>query len=277
MSRIGHAFSSPARPLFIGYLVAGDPDYQRSLDAARIMLDSGVDILELGMPFTDPLADGPTIQRAHQRALEHGMTREKVFRMAESLRKDYDVPIVLLVYANHLYARGIPEFYRNAADAGVDGVLVVDLPLEESVDVRREALRNNIDHIFLVAPTTTEERLKATLDQATGFLYLISVLGITGARNEIAPGVLDLVGRIAPRSGIPLAAGFGISRPAHVAPLFRAGARAIIVGSAIVDIIEREYAVHGKPGRELAGFIQAMRGACDDCAGEKIRERIGCE
>jgi tryptophan synthase alpha chain len=269
MSRIDHAFSSQARPLFIGYLVAGDPDYEKSVDSARIMLDSGVDILELGMPFTDPVADGPTIQRAHQRALEHGMTQDAVFRMVATLRKDYDVPIVLLVYANHLYARGIPVFYRTAADAGVDGVLVVDIPLEESADVHREAIRNDIDHIFLVAPTTNEERLKATLDQATGFIYVISVLGITGARNEIAPGVLDLIGRIAPRSRTPLAAGFGISRPAHVAPLFGAGARAIIVGSAIVDIIEKEYSLHGKPGQELSGFIRAMRGACDECAGEK--------
>jgi tryptophan synthase alpha chain len=129
MSRIENAFLSPDRPAFIGYLVGGDPDYERSLEAARTMLDSGVDILEIGMPFTDPLADGPTIQKAHQRALDQGMTRQKVFRMVSSLRRDYEAPIVLLVYANHLFAPGIPEFYRSAAESGVDAVLVVDLPL----------------------------------------------------------------------------------------------------------------------------------------------------
>jgi tryptophan synthase alpha chain len=266
MSRISKTFSSLDRPAFIGYLVAGDPDYDRSLDFARTMLDSGVDILEIGMPFTDPLADGPTIQRAHQRALEHGMTQENVFRMVASLRKNYEAPIVLLVYANHLFARGIPEFYCNAAEAGVDGVLVVDLPLEESEEVRREALRNEIDHIFLIAPTTQEPRLKATLGQATGFVYLISVLGITGARNEVSPEVLNLVRRITPQSNIPIAVGFGISRPGHVAPLFGAGARAIIVGSAIVDIIGRDIKGQGKTRQELAGFLKAMRSACDKCA-----------
>jgi tryptophan synthase alpha chain len=266
MSRIGNAFLSADRPAFVGYLVGGDPDYDKSLDAARAMLDSGVDILEIGMPFTDPLADGPTIQRAHQRALDHGMTQQKVFRMVSSLRKDYEAPVVLLVYANHLFARGIPEFYRSAAEAGVDGVLVVDLPLEESEEVRREALRNGIDHIFLVAPTTREERLKATLDRATGFIYLISVLGITGARTGISQEVLDLVARITPQSRIPVAVGFGISRPGHVAPLFRAGARAIIVGSAIVDIIGRDFAGREKAGQELTGFVRAMRTACDECA-----------
>ncbi|MBP1929310.1 tryptophan synthase alpha chain [Methanolinea mesophila] len=260
MSRIERTFSTAGRPVFIGYLVAGDPDYEQSLEAARTMLDAGVDILEIGMPFTDPLADGPTIQQAHQRALEHGMTQENVFRMAATLRREYQSPIVLLVYANHLYARGIPDFYRSAASAGVDGILVVDLPLEESEEAQRAAEEQGIDHIFLVAPTTKGPRLNATMERASGFIYLISVLGITGARNELSPQVLDLVRRTARASRIPVAVGFGISKPEHIAPLFAAGAGAIIVGSAIVDIIGRD------AGRNLPGFITAMRNACDACA-----------
>ncbi len=266
MSRIESLFRSLDRPAFIAYLVAGYPDFDTSLSASGALIDAGADILEIGVPFSDPLADGPTIQRAHQSALVGGMTQDGVFELVKEIRKDYTTPVVLLAYANHLMARGISRFYEDAAAAGVDGVLVVDMPPEECEEARLNAEKNAIDQIFIIAPTTRGLRRDMILQKTAGFLYLVSVLGVTGVRNRLSPDTLAFVRELRAQTAVPLAVGFGISSPGHVMPLANAGADAVIVGSGIVDIIGR--GIPGQPSThdELAAFARSMREACDNCS-----------
>lgn len=274
MSRIDQLFRSLDRPAFIAYLVAGYPDFDTSLSASRALIDAGADILEIGVPFSDPLADGPTIQRAHQSALEGGMTQDGVFELVKEIRKDYTTPVVLLAYANHLMARGISRFYKDAAAAGVDGVLVVDMPPEECEEARLNAEKNAIDQIFIVAPTTRDHRRDMILQKSAGFLYLVSVLGVTGVRTKVSPRTLAFVRDLRSHTSIPVAVGFGISSPDHVMPLASAGADAVIVGSGIVDIMHRCIAGKSSMHDGLTTFARDMREACNNCS---TVSRLGTE
>lgn len=266
MSRIDQLFRSLDRPAFIAYLVAGYPDFDTSLSASGALISAGADILEIGIPFSDPLADGPTIQRAHQSALEGGMTQDGVFELVKEIRRDYPIPIVLLAYANHLIARGISRFYEDAAAAGVDGVLVVDMPPEECEEALFHAEKNAIDQIFIIAPTTCEHRRDVILQKSSGFLYLVSVLGVTGVRTAISPLTLTFVRDLRSHTSIPVAVGFGISSPDHVLPLAHAGADAVIVGSGIVDIMHRCIAGQSSIHDGLTVFARDMREACNNCS-----------
>ncbi|MDD1672815.1 MAG: tryptophan synthase subunit alpha, partial [Methanomicrobiales archaeon] len=238
MSRLESVFSGRRPPAFIAFLVAGDPDRNTSAALARSIIDAGADVLELGMPFSDPIADGPTIQKADDRALASGMTPDHLFGMIREIRTYSAIPLVILTYYNIVYSRGIDRFYQEAAASGLDAILIVDLPPEESDEAVHAAGKNGIDQIFLVSETTSDERLEMILSRAGGFLYLVSTLGVTGARQELSPNIVTLLTRVKQGTDLPVAVGFGISRPEQVESLIRAGADAVIVGSAIVQHIE---------------------------------------
>jgi tryptophan synthase alpha chain len=259
MGRIADTFKKRKTPAFIGFTVAGDPDKETCVRIARALIDGGVDILELGVPFSDPVADGPTIQKADERARAAGTNPDVVFAIVRDIRKTSEVPIVFLTYYNIIYRRGIERFYREAHDAGVDGILIADMPVEESTEICETATRFAIDPIFLVAQITSEERIRKIAGRAGGYLYLVSVLGVTGMRDEVSSGAIELLHRVRRHTDLPLALGFGISTPDHAKICSLAGADGVIVGSAIVDIIERNLNVPDKMIRELKRYVSQMK------------------
>jgi tryptophan synthase alpha chain len=237
MGRIDTVFASAKKPAFIGFTVAGDPDKVTSIRIARALIAGGTDILELGVPFSDPVADGPTIQKADERALAAGTTPDTVFEIVREIRAESDVPIVFLTYYNIIYRRGIGRFYREAQDAGADGILIADMPVEESEEVCAVASRYDIAPIFLISQTTSDNRIEKIAAKARGYVYLIAVLGVTGVRDRVSGGAIDLLYRVRRHTSLPLAIGFGLSTPAQAQTCARAGADAVIVGSAIVEIV----------------------------------------
>lgn len=261
MSRIGESFLSAGRPLFIAFTVAGDPDFDRSVAAARALIEGGADIIELGVPFSDPVADGPTIQRADCRALGAGVTPEMVFTMVRRIRLFSTVPVVLLTYYNIVHHYGIRRFYRDAGGAGADGILIADMPVEESGPVMKVAKETGIDQIFMVCETTSPERLERILKNAQGFLYLVSHMGVTGVLTALPPGATALVRTVREKTTMPLAVGFGIATPDHAAGIARAGADAAIAGSAIVAIIEENMDDQECMVDALKKYASSMRNA----------------
>lgn len=219
------------------FLVGGDPDYKTSLNRLRQLAECS-DLLEIGVPFSDPIADGPTIQNADQRALKNGATTDTILLLVAELRKTSDIPVTLLIYANMVLQKGIEKFYRLAYESGVDGVLIPDVPFEESEPYQKAAQKYNVDHITLVAPTTNEDRIKKIVSGATGFIYLISALGVTGARNTLPSSLKNQIARIKKYTCLPIAVGFGISTPQHVTELQKMGADGFIVGSALIKLME---------------------------------------
>ena len=259
MGRIDNVFSRTKKPVFIGFTVAGDPDKETCIRAAMALIEGGTDILELGIPFSDPVADGPTIQKADERSLGAGTKVDTVFEIVRELRKKTEVPLVFLVYYNMVYHRGTDLFYREAHEAGVDGILIADMPVEESDDIYETALHYGIDPIFLITQTTSDERIKKIAARAHGYLYLVAVLGVTGVRDTVSSGAIDLLQRVRKHTALPLALGFGISTPDHAKICAQAGADGIIVGSAIVDIIERDLGNPDNMARDLKSFVSAMK------------------
>lgn len=259
MGRIETVFSNRERPAFIGFTVAGDPDKETCFRAALALIEGGTDILELGVPFSDPVADGPTIQKADERAIAAGTTLDTVFEIVRSIRKKTDVPVVFLAYYNMIYHRGIDRFYREAHEAGVDGILIADMPVEESDDVYDTALRYGIDPIFLITQTTSDERIRKITARAHGYLYLVAVLGVTGVRDTVSAGAIDLLRRVRKQTTVPLALGFGISTPDQAKICADAGADGVIVGSAIVDIVRRNAADPSAMERELKSYVTRMK------------------
>lgn len=224
---------------FVAFVTVGYPDADSTLAFVPALVEGGADIIELGIPFSDPLAEGPTIQRSSYRALQNGVTPSLCLEVASKLRgQGVAAPLVPMGYYNPLLAYGVDAFMRDAASAGVDGLIVVDLPPEESQAVRETCLGNNIRLIYLLAPTSTDERIKLVAGLASGFIYCVSVTGVTGARDEVSPGLEAFVQRVRNHTDLPIAVGFGISQPTH----FRAVGRiadAAVIGSAIIDEIDR--------------------------------------
>jgi tryptophan synthase alpha chain len=236
MSRIAGAFGGAAgagRKLLVGYLTAGDPDMVASEAAIRAALDNGVDILELGVPFSDPTADGPTIQEASRRSLAAGTSVHRVIELVRRLRADYSQPIVLFGYANPFLAYGYEALCRDVADAGGDGLLVVDLPFEEREELKCHADPAGLDLIPLVAPTTPPERMARILADATGFVYYVMVTGVTGQRAEVAADLGERVALLREQTQLPIAVGFGVGS-GEQARVAGEGADAVVVGSALV-------------------------------------------
>jgi len=245
-SRLATAFErirAGGRGGLVTYLTAGDPDADRSAALLRAVAAAGADVLEVGVPFSDPLADGPVIQRATERALAAGMTLRGSLDVIRRVRREIDTPIVVFTYGNPVLRMGIDRFAREAADAGVDGVLVLDHPVEEYGALREAIVESNLDPIFLISPTTADARIRATAELGRGFLYLISRLGVTGVREAVPPEAAALGARVRACTGLPLALGFGIARPEHVAEACRV-ADAAVVGSALVQVV----AEHGSNG-----------------------------
>ena len=226
-------------PGLVTYITAGDPDLDRTAGILRALDRAGADVLEVGVPFSDPLADGPVIQRATERALAAGTTLSGVLELLRSMRGDVAAPVVVFSYANPILRLGAEQFADRARAAGVDGVLVLDLPIEEADEFRTMLARRGIDTILLLSPTTTDDRLRRAAALGSGFLYAISRLGVTGARDALAAGARDMVGRIRKVSDLPVALGFGISKPDHVREVGQ-WADAAVVGSALVDVIARQ-------------------------------------
>ena len=244
MSRIAAAFErirSSRAPGLVTYVTAGDPNLEQTAEILASLSASGADVLEVGVPFSDPLADGPVIQRASERALASGTTLRGVLATIKKTRARIGAPIVLFTYANPVLRMGEEAFVTAAADAGVDGVLVLDLPVEEAGAFRARLVEAGIDPIFLLSPTTTDARIRESAALGRGFLYVISRLGVTGARTEVATDAQALAVRIRAHSDLPLALGFGISRPEHVAQVGQ-WVDAAVVGSALVSVI----AEHGR-------------------------------
>jgi tryptophan synthase alpha chain len=239
VSRITERFARLRRdrqPGLVTYTTAGDPDLARSAEILKALDRAGADVLEVGVPFSDPLADGPVIQRAAERALAAGGCLRSALLMIETVRPHVSAPIVVFSYANPLMRMGVSAFAARAAGAGVDGVLALDLPIEEAGSFRAEMARAGLDTIFLLSPTTSDARIARAAELGSGFLYGISRLGVTGARDTVASGAEALVRRIRERTSLPIALGFGISRPEHVAQV-AAYADAAVVGSALVSTI----------------------------------------
>ena len=239
MSRLSSTFArirSNGHPGLVTYTTAGDPDLPHSETVLRALDRAGADVLEVGVPFSDPLADGPVIQRATERALAAGTTLAAVLDLIARVRRDIGAPIVIFSYANPILRMGAESFADRARAAGVDGVLVLDLPIEEADDFRNLLATRGIDTILLLSPTTSDERLRKAALLGSGFLYAISRLGVTGARDQIADGAQEMVQRIRRASDLPVALGFGISKPEHVREVGQ-WADAAVVGSALVSVI----------------------------------------
>jgi tryptophan synthase alpha chain len=236
MSRIDAAFAGPRQQRVVTYVTAGDPDRETSAKILIALAKAGAAVLEVGVPFSDPLADGPVIQRASERALAGGMTLRGALDVVRTVREAVETPIVLFTYANPVIRMEAAVFARTARDAGVDGVLILDYPVEEAEPLRTPMIDAGLDPIFLISPTTTDERIGRSAQLGRGFLYIISRLGVTGARNALAAGAGSLIDRVKAQSALPVAIGFGISSPEQVAEAC-ASADAAVVGSALVSVI----------------------------------------
>ena len=256
MTRIDDTFArlkAEGKKAFVAYVMAGDPDEATSLQIMQGMPGAGVDVIELGMPFTDPMADGPTIQAAGQRALEHGMTMDKVLAMVRAFRvSDQKTPIVLMGYYNPIYSRGVDRFLAEATEAGIDGLIVVDLPPEEDSELCLPAQAAGLNFIRLATPTTDDLRLPKVLQNTSGFVYYVSITGITGAAAAQATDVGPEVARIKRSTDLPVIVGFGISTPDQ-ARTIASVADGAVVGSAIVKDIGE-----GKPVTEVLAKMAAL-------------------
>lgn len=240
MDRIAQAFARTRREkraAFVAYLCAGDPDFDTSLAACRAVLDAGADVLELGVPFSDPLADGLTNQLAAQRALDGGMTAARVFELVKRLREKSSVPIIFYTYYNLVFANGVENYVRAAKEAGVDGMLTLDLPPEEADEMLAACAKHDMKTVFIVAPTTPAGRLARIGAAATGFIYYVSREGVTGVRDQVAANIPEAVARIRQHTALPVAVGFGISTREQVRQVARA-ADGVVVGSALVNVIK---------------------------------------
>ena len=256
MTRIDAKFAelnAAGKKAFVAYVMAGDPDYDTSLEIVKGLPDAGVDIIELGLPFTDPMADGPTIQLAGQRALDGGMTLQKTLDLATEFRKGDDTtPIVLMGYYNPIYSRGVDKFLVDAKEAGIDGLIVVDLPPEEDEELCIPAQQAGMNFIRLATPTTDDKRLPKVLTNTSGFVYYVSITGITGAAEAEAADVGPEVARIKSKTDLPVIVGFGIKTPERAQEIASI-ADGAVVGSAIVSELGA-----GKSAAEVLAFVKSL-------------------
>lgn len=260
MSRIEATFETLLNrrsKALIPYITAGDPDIETTKRLVEAMEQNGADIIELGVPFSDPLADGTTIQRASQRALQRGIDLATILKAVAEIRRESSIPLVLMTYYNPVLRYGIERFVHQASGAGVDGVILPDLPPEEAEEFLELAKPRDFDLIFLVAPTSTPERIRLVDQYSSGFIYCVSLTGVTGARGEIYRGLSDFIKGVRAHTDKPLAIGFGISTPKQAGEVARI-ADGVIVGSAIVDLIERTRDI--KDGLKRVGrFIRELK------------------
>ncbi|MBX3735879.1 MAG: tryptophan synthase subunit alpha [Candidatus Didemnitutus sp.] len=268
MDRIADAFArcrAEKRAAFVSYLCAGDPDFDTSLAACRAVIEAGVDVLELGVPFSDPLADGLTNQLAAQRALESGMTIARVLELVRRVREFSQVPVVFYTYYNLVFANGVDASVRAAKEAGADGMLVLDLPPEEAGEFGAACRAHGMKSVFIVAPTTPDARLAKICGAATGFIYYVSREGVTGERGEVATGIGEAVARIKARTALPVVVGFGISNREQVRAVAASRTDGVVVGSALVNVIKANLAARDTIAPQLKAkatdLVAGVRGA----------------
>lgn len=243
----------------IAFVTAGDPNPDATIEIANALIDGGADIIELGLPFSDPIADGPIIQKSGDRALKAGMNPDLYFEIVRKINRN--IPKICLTYYNLIFHRGLEKFARDCKNSGIDGLIIPDLPIEEAEPMLKACKKFDIDLIMLVAPTTTDERLDRILSVASGFIYIVSLLGVTGVREELSDQIKPVIKRIRNKSReIPLAVGFGISKPEHVRGVIKAGADGAIVGSAFEKIIDENLNNKDEMLRKLKNFARELKG-----------------
>jgi tryptophan synthase alpha chain len=269
-NRIGKCFSAlraASEMGIVAYITAGDPSLDATLEFVLALEEAGTDVIELGVPFSDPLADGPTIQRASERALKSGASLPKILELVGRIRKTSQIPLVLFSYYNPILQMGLEAFAAAASEAGVDGVLATDLSPEESVEYRRILVTHHLDTIFLCAPTSTDERLASIAACSSGFLYLVSRTGVTGAKDTLPDDLPALLRRVRNFTKLPIAVGFGISLPGHVT-LLGGLADAAVVGSSLVAEIE-----HAKTPQQAAKALRDRIGSLKEAARHGLSKR----
>jgi len=249
----------------IAYVTAGDPKPKHTPKIVEALVNGGVDIVELGIPFSDPIADGPTIQAASVRSLKAGTTPKIVLEITQEIKEKHSVPIAILTYYNPIFRMGLENFFKLAKNSNVDGVIVPDLPIEEAHEYKKVSEAHEIDTIFLAALYTSTERLKKIIDYTSGFLYLVSLFGVTGAREKVSDLTIQQIKKFLPytRGRIPLAVGFGISKPEHVKAIIKSGADGAIVGSAFVNIIQKNQGKIPKMLEEIEQHAHKLKEATE--------------
>lgn len=257
MSKIANAFENGKA--FIGFLTAGDPTIEKTVEYILAMEEAGCDLIEIGIPFSDPMAEGVVIQDANVRALKHNTTTDDVFDIVREVRAKTDIPLVFLTYINPVFFYGYERFFKRCSELGVDGIISPDLPYEEKGEIAEIARKNDVDVISLIAPTS-KERIQKIAADASGFIYIVSSLGVTGMRSEIKTDLNSIIGDIRDVCDLPLAVGFGINTPEQSRDIAKI-ADGVIVGSAIVKIIEE----HGENASEaLKEYVSSMKKAANE-------------
>jgi tryptophan synthase alpha chain len=263
MKTYTQAFSELNRAALIPFFVIGDPDFDTSFEIVKTAIDAGADILELGIPFSDPIADGPTIQKADIRALSAGMNVQKGLEFIKKIKAYKDIPIGLLMYYNLVYQYGIEKFFSDFHEAGVNSVLVADLSIDDADEIIAPAASAGLDTVFMVTPITDTERMKLIASKTTGFIYTVSVLGVTGSRDSLSDTAEGLVGKLKALTNIPVCVGFGISKAEHAAAVAAAGADGVIIGSKIVALIEQNLKNKEKILAEISAFLSDVKTAIE--------------
>jgi len=266
MTRISETFAQLNKKdegALIAYLTVGYPNLKQTPRLIGALIEGGADIIELGIPFSDPIADGPTIQNAVMHSLASGTRPLDALEIARAVHEKHDTPLVLMTYFNPIYRVGLQKFLSLAKNSGISGIIVPDLPVEESKDYKKECVATDIDTIFLASPSTHPERLKQILAETSGYLYLISLYGVTGVRLAVSQSALTLIKeyRAIVEESIPLAVGFGVSKPDHIRKMINAGADGAIVGSAFVKIISENSRNMPRSVKKLGGLVRAMKKA----------------
>ena len=259
MATYKEAFGKLDRAALIPFFVIGDPDYDTSLDLVKAALDAGGDVLELGIAFSDPIADGPTIQAADIRALKSGMTVPGALKFIRQVTDYKDVPIGLLVYYNLVYQYGVEKFFADFKAAGGSSVLIADLSIDDCDEIVGPAEAAGLETVFMVTPNSSDERIELIASKTTGFIYTVSTLGVTGARSELSDMVRPLIAGLKSMTEVPVCVGFGISTPEHARDVAAAGADGVIIGSRIVKMIEANLGDTEKMKSQIAEFIGSVR------------------
>jgi len=261
MKTYKQVFSELRNAALIPFFVIGDPDFDTSLAIVKTAIDAGADVLELGIPFSDPIADGPTIQKADIRALNAGMNVQKAREFIEKVKDYKDIPIGLLMYYNLIYQYGTQKFFSDFHQAGVNSVLVADLSIDDADEITGLAASAGLDTVFIVTPNTDPERMKLIASKTTGFIYTVSLLGVTGSREKLSDTIEELVGKLKKLTSVPVCVGFGISKPEHAAAVASAGADGVIIGSKIVGLIENNLGDREKILAEISTFLSDVKSA----------------
>ncbi len=257
MNRIDEVFKRPGHTVLISYITAGYPGIEATLKAVPLLAENGCDIIELGIPFSDPLADGVTIQNASYHALQNGITPEICLELAGELSKKVDTPLVFMSYYNPIFNYGIEKFCKACSDSGIDGLIIPDLPPEEGIEIEKSSGDYGIDLIYLLAPTSNAERIKLGAEHSSGFVYLVSVMGVTGARTFLPSDLKNFITGVRSVTDKPLCVGFGISTPEQAAQVGML-ADGVIVGSRIVQYMESDESLG-----EVTAFVSGLRQALD--------------